>query len=302
MPNNESANAALAYLLAPTPTLPTGLAGLIGPTPTPQIGLAGLIAAFQAPSPPPIGVNSLCTPISGHAGYGLAGGGLFGRAADIPLVPMPYTPPRTADDGPTRHTFFSFHYADVNRSSIVRRSGQFRKADGSEPAGFYDRSIWEEAKQTDQAALRRLIDRELRNTSVTCVLAGRDTWARPWVRYEIGRSLQRGNALFTVSLAGVQCMNDGPSAGGPDPLDQLGLKWDGQGKAQLWEWAQAVQRWVPYSPIPQAIAWPRWLPNVSSIDLISQLSAGRVSYGYQAGEGAKNLGSWIRAEAKRGGK
>ena len=64
-------------------------------------------------------------------------------------------------------------------------------------AGYFDASIWEESKKKGDLALKRMINSELTNTSVTAVLIGSQTYERPWVRYEIFKSIELGT-LFSV--------------------------------------------------------------------------------------------------------
>jgi len=99
----------------------------------------------------------------------------------------------------TRRVFFSFHYDDVAsfRANVVRNSGAIT---GSNQAGFFDASIWEAAKRTSELSIKRLINQGLENTSVTCVLIGSQTYDRHWVRYEILKSLERGNGLLGVHI------------------------------------------------------------------------------------------------------
>src|SRR6202047_946436 len=80
-----------------------------------------------------------------------------------------------------KRVYFAFHYQDVIdfRANVVRKHNFIG---GVESAGYYDHSIWEEAKKTSPLALKRLINAELQNTSVTVVLIGTHTWARRWVR------------------------------------------------------------------------------------------------------------------------
>ena len=55
-------------------------------------------------------------------------------------------------------------------------------------------------------AVYRWIDSQLHGTSVTVVLIGSDTLNRPFVQYEIRKSLQRGNALIGVHIHSVRDM------------------------------------------------------------------------------------------------
>lgn len=96
-----------------------------------------------------------------------------------------------------RRVFFSFHYADIMNANIVRMSGQFKP---TKETGFYDASLWEEAKLKGEAAIKRLIDDGLKNTSVTCVLIGESTHARRWCKYEVEQSRALGKGLFGVLL------------------------------------------------------------------------------------------------------
>lgn len=85
-----------------------------------------------------------------------------------------------------RRVFFSFHYADIMNANIVRNSGQFKP---TAETGFYDASLWKTAKTKGIAAVQRLIDQGLNNTSVTCFLIGEHTHSRPWCKYELKKSL-----------------------------------------------------------------------------------------------------------------
>lgn len=96
-----------------------------------------------------------------------------------------------------RHVFFSFHYADIMNANIVRNSGQFKP---SAETGFYDKSLWEEAETKGAAALQKLIDSGLRNTSVTCFLIGEHTHNRRWCKYELEKSLADGKGILGILL------------------------------------------------------------------------------------------------------
>jgi hypothetical protein len=93
-----------------------------------------------------------------------------------------------------KRVYFAFHYQDVIdfRANVVRKHNF---AEGVKAAGYYDYSIWEDAKKTSPSALKKLIDAELENTSVTVVLIGSDTWARRWVRYRFSGKRQRRQDL-----------------------------------------------------------------------------------------------------------
>lgn len=104
-----------------------------------------------------------------------------------------------------RRVFFSFHYDnDINRSMIVRNSWVTQ---GKEAAGFVDKATFEQVKRQGEAAVHRWINNQLEGTSVTVVLIGTETLSRPFVQYEICKSLQRGNAVIGVHINGIRDMH-----------------------------------------------------------------------------------------------
>jgi len=103
-----------------------------------------------------------------------------------------------------RRVFFSFHYEnDINRSMTVRNSWVTQ---GKEAAGFIDKAEFEKIKRTGEDAVRRWIDRQLEGTSVTVVLIGSETLNRPFVQYEIRKSLERGNGVIGVYIHNIRDM------------------------------------------------------------------------------------------------
>ena len=101
-----------------------------------------------------------------------------------------------------RKVFFSFHYDDVTRANVVRNSDQITRR-YQKAARFHDKSLWEETKKQGPLAIKRMINGGLDGSSVTCVLIGAQTWQRPWVRYEILKSLARGNGILGVRIHDV---------------------------------------------------------------------------------------------------
>jgi hypothetical protein len=101
-----------------------------------------------------------------------------------------------------RRTFFSFHYQrDIWRANVVRNSNVVIE---QAPAGFTDASLWEAAKRRGDFAVKRMIDDALYNTSVTVVLIGTQTSSRPYVNYEIEKSIERGNGMLGVRIHNIR--------------------------------------------------------------------------------------------------
>src|SRR2546428_6298895 len=114
-----------------------------------------------------------------------------------------------------RKVFFSFHYErDIWRTNVVRNSGV---VEGSAAAGFYDASLWEEAKKKGDADVKKLIDKGLSGTSVTVVLIGAETSQRKYVDYEIEQSIARGNGLLGIYISGIKDSNGNTDFQGPAP-------------------------------------------------------------------------------------
>ena len=114
-----------------------------------------------------------------------------------------------------RKVFFSFHYErDIWRTNVVRNSGV---VEGSAAAGFYDASLWEEAKRKGDADVKKLIDRGLIGTSVTVVLIGAETFKRKFVDYEIEQSTARGNGLLGIYISGIKDSYGNTDSQGPAP-------------------------------------------------------------------------------------
>ena len=103
-----------------------------------------------------------------------------------------------------RRVFFSFHYEeDINRSMVVRNSWVTQ---GKEVAGFIDKVEFEKVKKEGKEAICRWIDKQLVGTSVTVVLIGKETLNRPFVQYEIRKSVERGNAIIGVCIHNIKDM------------------------------------------------------------------------------------------------
>jgi len=126
-----------------------------------------------------------------------------------------------------RRVFFSFHYErDIWRANVVRNSW-VTKPD-REAAGFWDKSLWEEAKKTGDEAIKRMIDKGLENTSVTVVLIGAETSGREWVRYEIVQSYNKGNGLLGVYIHNIKDPDWNTDKKGDNPFNYIYIEKDGR--------------------------------------------------------------------------
>jgi hypothetical protein len=97
-----------------------------------------------------------------------------------------------------RRVFFSFHFdEDCFRANQVRNANVVL---GTEDAGYFDHSEYEDARKRGPQAIRQMILRHLERTSVTVVLIGTNTFNRPWVQVEISESIKRGNGLLGIRI------------------------------------------------------------------------------------------------------
>ena len=77
---------------------------------------------------------------------------------------------------------------------------------GKREANYIDKAAFEKVKRQGQQAVRSWIDKQLEGTSVTVVLIGTETLNRPFVQYEICKSLERGNAVIGVHIDSIRDM------------------------------------------------------------------------------------------------
>ena len=187
-----------------------------------------------------------------------------------------------------KRVYFAFHYQDVIdfRANVVRKHNFM---EGVESAGYYDHSIWEEAKKTNAVALKRLINSELENSSTTAVLVGAHTWERRWVRYEIFKSIARGNFLLAIHINGIPGKDQKTKPPGPDPFNNLGLEIDAAGtKAKPTEWKDGA--WAYYTDL-EPFSVPKQAEEKRGKHL--RLSAWYRTYDWAAQDGYSHFEDWI---------
>jgi len=197
-----------------------------------------------------------------------------------------------------RRTFFSFHYTpDVWRAWNVRNS--WVVTDKKVSQGFFDSSVFEASKKESDDSLKTFLRNGMKNTSVNCVLTGTETWIRRWVRYEIARSVIKGNGLLTVYIHGVKDKDGNVSTKGADPLAQMGLYRTDLG-IYLAEWKN--KKWVKYQDYTLAIPESDLWFDAPANDTVVQLSSHCMSYDFTAQNGRQNIGGWIETAAGLAGR
>lgn len=191
-----------------------------------------------------------------------------------------------------KRVFFSFHYQDViDFQANVVRNHWMTKPDREE-AGYFDASIWENARRQGSTALKRLINGGLNNTSNTCVLVGSETYARPWVRYELLKSFRRGNHIFGVHINGIKSKHGTTKVLGPDPLKYIGVTYSANGQTgTLWE--LVGNKWVKYDKIDGSA---NFSSNVTHKFRGNGYNLGNWYnvYNWITHDGYKNFSSWVK--------
>lgn len=177
---------------------------------------------------------------------------------------------------------------------------------------FYDRSLWESVQRKNPEGLKNLIRGGMAHASVVCVLVGTYTWARPWVRYEIARSVIDKKGLLAAHINGLpHHQRRFADPHGENPLDYMGIGCLKRGIYHLyekvqrqvmqygqlsWEW-----QWVRYSEFSQAVPLPKYM-EAPSEGWVQPFSGVTPIYEYVSQEGHKNIGKWIDDAALRVGR
>ncbi|MDR1123282.1 MAG: TIR domain-containing protein [Elusimicrobiota bacterium] len=116
-----------------------------------------------------------------------------------------------------RKVFFSFHYRnDIWRVNSVRNHDITK--DGIEESGYIDAAEFEKIKRQGEDSILRWIDGQLEGTSVTVVLIGSETADREYVKYEIKKSIERGNGLLGIYIHNIENQDGLKSSEGRNPF------------------------------------------------------------------------------------
>ena len=152
-----------------------------------------------------------------------------------------------------RQTFFSFHHKrDVVRAGQVRNSWVTQER---EAAGFWDSAEWESIKKKDTAAIHAWIDKQMKGTSVTVVLIGKETSTREHVGYEIQQSHTLGKGMLGIYIHKMKLFDGSTDTKGSNPFDKWTFKksgtvisyptydWvDDDGRTNIGSWIEAAAK------------------------------------------------------------
>lgn len=159
-------------------------------------------------------------------------------------------------------------------------------------SGFFDASIWEDAKKTGTVALKRLINGGLEGTSTTCVLVGSATYLRPWVRYEILKSFRKGNSILAVGINSIKGRDQKTKLPGPNPLDYLGVRYSESGDTgTLLQYNNNA--WIEYAEIDGSASYRTGGVPIQYRGKGFKLSQMYSHYDWIANDGYNNFSKWI---------
>ena len=207
-----------------------------------------------------------------------------------------------------RRVFFSFQWEDVWRVNQVRFSWV---AKGNyENAGFADAAEIEGMKRRGDDHIKRWIDEQLHNTSVTCVLIGSETSESRWVKYEIQRSLEKGNGMLGVHIHQVKDQKGHSSNEGISPLSDLiprkSVPSSIPGGPYLMRRISVpglTSSRIPGIPSPgprPRSPWPSLIPGSSRRGQAG--SRAPCHYDWVDDSGYRHLGDWIEEAARQAGR
>lgn len=197
-----------------------------------------------------------------------------------------------------RRVFFSFHYQnDIWRACQVRNSWRFHKESEREAEGFFDSGIWEKFRRENVNSLKNLIREGLKNTSVTCILVGEQTYIRRWVRFEIAQSVIKGNGLLVVKIHDQKDHDGNYSKEGPNPLNYMGLCRANNGEVFLVE--NKSRNWVLFHDHKNSVVLPKYCRrNYLIPGLTVPLSEYfEKQYYYSIQDGYNNFARWVQESA-----
>ena len=186
-----------------------------------------------------------------------------------------------------KRVFFSFHYDDVKTFRVnVVRNHDLTKETGQ--SGFFDASIWEDAELHGDSAVKRLINSNLENTSVTCVLIGTETWSRRWVRYEILKSYDRGNKLLGIHINSIPDKNRQTFIRGSNPFSYLGYWIKSNGNIDYYQ-EKINGEWKKYTDLASS----SYSFNEQYRNKGYALSEWVPTYDWMTENGYENFGTWV---------
>ena len=145
-----------------------------------------------------------------------------------------------------RRVFFSFHFErDLTRANMARNHwlALARAQGGGEPTGFFAPTAWQDAKKKGKAAVTKLVDDALKNTTVTAVLVGEETASQQYVKHAIEQTIAQGNGLVGIRIHELPTFDGSTDQPGANPLPpKYKLHEWSAGQKKLADWIEAAAK------------------------------------------------------------
>ncbi|RPH31576.1 MAG: TIR-like domain-containing protein [Bacteroidales bacterium] len=122
----------------------------------------------------------------------------------------------------SQRIFFSFHFDNEPwRANLVISS--WEKKPEREARGYSIPANYERLKKGEDAEIKKWIDEQLEGTSVTVVLIGSESFNRPYCKYAIEKSFERGNGMVGIYLHKIKDKNGNVSPRGSNKFGVIGM-------------------------------------------------------------------------------
>ena len=126
------------------------------------------------------------------------------------------------------------------------------------------------------------------------MLIGTNTYARPWVRYEILKSIERGNLVIGIHINDIPGKDQKTKSLGSNPFDYIGLTISGDGKGMTpIEWNG--KEWINYSELGTFLIDKQPIANYCKAYCGKGLKLSFLLpvYNWVTDSGYKNFSSWV---------
>lgn len=80
---------------------------------------------------------------------------------------------------------------------------------------------WKSVAEGGDGAIKRWIDKQMKDKACLIVLIGTETASRPWVLYEIEKAWEDGKGVFGIHIHNLKDNKGEQSPKGPDPLERI---------------------------------------------------------------------------------
>lgn len=186
-----------------------------------------------------------------------------------------------------KKVFFCIGLHDMNdlRANVVRS----HKLTHENHGGHFAPVIWESAASAGDESIKKLIDISMKDSSVSVVLIGTNTFDQRWVKYEIFRSMKKGNKLLGIHINSIQGRDGRGKPLGPNPFSYLGFTYSGDGTEIIpHEYRDEV--WVPFTDIAPYKVKPVPEQHRNKIITLTKIAK---TYDWVADKGSVNFPAWI---------